>query len=46
MGTVGAGVKEGTLVKIMGTSTCDIMVQNNKNKLKDIPGVCGVWMVQ
>ena len=42
MGAVGAGVKEGTLVKIMGTSTCDIMVQNNKNKLKDIPGVCGV----
>ena len=42
MGAVGAGVKEGTLVKIMGTSTCDIMVQNNKNKLKDIPGVCGI----
>ncbi len=42
MGAVGAGIKEGTLVKIMGTSTCDIMVQNNKNKLKDIPGVCGV----
>tara|TARA_S200000501_G_scaffold176229_1_gene165902 strand:+ start:1778 stop:3502 length:1725 start_codon:yes stop_codon:yes gene_type:complete len=42
MGAVGAGVKEGTLVKIMGTSTCDIMVQNNKNKLNDIPGVCGV----
>jgi|TARA_B100002003_G_scaffold93795_2_gene87462 L-ribulokinase len=42
MGAVGAGVKEGTLVKILGTSTCDIMVQNNNKDLKDIPGVCGI----
>ena len=42
MGAVGAGVKEGTLVKILGTSTCDIMVQNNQKKLHDIPGVCGI----
>lgn len=42
MGAVGAGVKEGTLVKILGTSTCDIMVWPNDKKLSDIPGVCGI----
>ncbi len=42
MGAVGAGVKEGTLVKILGTSTCDIMVFPRNKKLADIPGVCGI----
>jgi len=42
MGAVGAGVKPGTLVKILGTSTCDIMVAPNDKKLSDIPGVCGI----
>jgi len=42
MGAVGAGVKTGTLVKILGTSTCDIMVWPNDKKLADIPGVCGI----
>ena len=42
MGAVGAGVRAGTLVKIIGTSTCDIMVWPNKKPLKDIPGVCGI----
>ncbi len=42
MGAVGAGVKVGTLIKILGTSTCDIMVWPNKENLTDIPGVCGV----
>jgi L-ribulokinase len=42
MGAVGAGVKTGTLVKILGTSTCDVMVWPNKEKLVDIPGVCGI----
>ncbi len=40
MGAVGAGVKAGTIVKIMGTSTCDIMVGSAGTP--DIPGVCGV----
>ena len=42
MGAVGAGIKEGTLVKILGTSTCDMMVQPNSARLADIPGVCGI----
>jgi len=42
MGGVGAGVKEGTLVKILGTSTCDIMVSPKHKPLADIPGVCGI----
>ena len=42
MGAVGAGVKEGTLVKILGTSTCDIMVWPADQKLADIEGVCGI----
>ena len=42
MGAVGAGVTTGTLVKILGTSTCDIMVWPNEKSLADIPGVCGI----
>jgi len=42
MGAVGAGVKTGTLVKILGTSTCDVMVWPNNKSLADIPGVCGI----
>jgi L-ribulokinase len=42
MGAVGAGICPGTLVKIVGTSTCDIMVHPNREPLPDIPGVCGI----
>lgn len=42
MGAVGAGVQPGTLVKILGTSTCDITVLPNTAALGDVPGVCGV----
>lgn len=42
MGAVGAGAREGTLVKILGTSTCDLMVAPNDKPLADIPGVCGI----
>jgi L-ribulokinase len=41
-GAVGSGCKPGTLVKIMGTSTCDVMVQPKDRPLADIPGVCGI----
>ena len=42
MGGVGAGVKEGTLVKILGTSTCDILVSAKEKGPINIPGVCGI----
>jgi L-ribulokinase len=42
MGAVGAGVGPGTLVKIIGTSTCDITVWPLEEPLADIPGLCGI----
>ncbi len=40
LGAVGSGIREGTLVKIMGTSTCDVMIGGANTP--DIPGVCGI----
>ncbi|MEM7392590.1 MAG: ribulokinase [Verrucomicrobiota bacterium] len=42
MGGVGSGIRAGTLVKILGTSTCDMMVSPNDQPLEDIVGVCGI----
>ena len=42
MGAVGAGIKEGTITKILGTSTCDLMIAPANKPLTDIPGVCGI----
>ena len=42
LGAVGSGIGEGTLVKIIGTSTCDMAVASNDKKLPDIPGICGI----
>ncbi len=42
LGAVGAGASDGTLVKIMGTSTCDIMVAPMTRPLADVPGLCGI----
>jgi L-ribulokinase len=42
MGAVGAGIKPGTLVKIIGTSTCDTMVAPMNAELPEIPGLCGI----
>ncbi len=42
LGAVGSGIKEGTLVKIIGTSTCDMVVAPQTAGLSDIPGICGI----
>jgi L-ribulokinase len=42
MGAVGAGIKPGSLVKIIGTSTCDMLVVPLDADLAEIPGLCGV----
>ncbi len=42
LGAVGSGIGKGTLVKIIGTSTCDMVVWPNTDKLPDIPGICGI----
>jgi len=41
-GAIGSGVAEGTLVKVIGTSTCDCAVVPATKKVADIPGVCGI----
>ncbi len=42
LGAVGSGVGSGRLVKIIGTSTCDITVAPMAEPLVDVPGVCGI----
>src|SRR5262245_20467266 len=41
-GAVGSGVKTGTLVKIIGTSTCDCAIAPASTKVADVPGICGI----
>lgn len=42
LGAVGSGIKEGVLVKIIGTSTCDMVVCPDTADLADVPGICGI----
>ncbi len=42
LGAIGSGVAPGILVKIIGTSTCDITIAPGSEKLADIPGLCGI----
>jgi L-ribulokinase len=42
LGAIGAGVAPGKLVKIIGTSTCDVMVGEKVPNFPDIPGLCGI----
>jgi L-ribulokinase len=41
-GAIGCGVREGTLVKVIGTSTCDCAVVSAERPVADIPGICGI----
>ena len=41
-GAIGCGVGEGTLVKVIGTSTCDCAVVSASKSVADIPGICGI----
>jgi L-ribulokinase len=41
-GAVGAGVRSGTFVKIIGTSTCDCAIAPAAQPIDDIPGICGI----
>jgi L-ribulokinase len=42
LGGVGSGIAPGVLVKIIGTSACDMIVVPLGEKLADIPGLCGI----
>ena len=41
-GAIGCGVTEGTLVKVIGTSTCNCGVVSADKQVPDIPGICGI----
>lgn len=41
-GAIGCGIREGTLVKVIGTSTCDCAIVASGRKIPDIPGICGI----
>ncbi|MCA8882846.1 MAG: ribulokinase [Rhodobacteraceae bacterium] len=41
-GSIGCGISEGVLVKVIGTSTCDCAVVTPENNPGTIPGVCGI----
>ena len=41
-GAIGAGISEGALVKVIGTSTCDVAVVSADKPIADIPGICGI----
>jgi len=41
-GAIGCGVEEGSLVKVIGTSTCDCAVVSGDKAVADIPGICGI----
>ena len=41
-GAVGSGVRTGTLVKIIGTSTCDCAIAPVADEIANVPGICGI----
>jgi L-ribulokinase len=41
-GAIGMGVAKNTLVKTVGTSTCDIMISKLDKPLSNVKGICGM----
>ena len=41
-GAIGSGIRTGTLVKIIGTSTCDCAIASASAKIANVPGICGI----
>jgi L-ribulokinase len=41
-GAVGSGIRTGTLVKIIGTSTCDCAIAPADGAIANVPGICGI----
>ncbi|MFW5733267.1 MAG: ribulokinase [Planctomycetota bacterium] len=42
LGSVGAGIRPGTLVHTIGTSGCHMLVAPKDTDVPDIPGLCGI----
>ena len=42
LGSVGAGIRPGVLVKTLGTSGCDMLVIPGDQPCPSIPGICGI----
>jgi L-ribulokinase len=42
LGAVGSGIAPGKLIKIIGTSSCDMLVSESGRELADVPGICGI----
>ena len=40
-GSIGCGIEVGTLVKVIGTSSCDCVLMPVEQTSVDIPGICG-----
>ncbi len=42
LGAVGSGIGPGKLVKILGTSSCDMLVSAPGQNVPDVEGICGI----
>ena len=42
IGAIACGIRPGVMIKVLGTSGCDMMVEPLSHPLKDIPGLCGI----
>lgn len=42
VGSIACGIRPGVMIKVLGTSGCDMMVEPLSRSLEDIPGLCGI----